>query len=171
MNNTDVIAAEIRNILRAVEDGGELSDEMLSRLETLSGEEIPDQINTLTRVLRDAKLDAESLKGEVAALTKRKRSKEGVVDRVMREIQTLMDAAGLDSLAVGAYRAYTRTGPFSVVLDDAVANVDTLPEDFVRVEKSVNLQLLQQLRSDGRIEKIPSGVTFKQSKYLVVGPR
>lgn len=167
------LSSEIRFILRAVEEsGGELTPEHIAQLNALSGD-IHGAIDTLTKLASEAELEEETTRKAAAAITRSAQRHATRKEKLRGEIQTLMDAAGMDRAEGELFNVSVRLGPLRVVVDSSKVTVENLPIEFVRVTEEVNLQALADAikaneKAGEVVVVIPEGVTTERRKVLYV---
>lgn len=162
------LSIKIRDLLREVEEsGGELNAETLARVEALS-ENAQSYANNLTAIILREQLDEQKMREQAAIFEKCARRHAGWRESAKQTLRQLMDVQGVTSLETELFDVTIRKGPPKITLDTHVVNVDSFPAEYLRVEKSINLQaLLNDIRNN---KPVPDGVGTKQETFLHLAP-
>ncbi len=161
------LSPEIRAILDATEDGGELTDDVLKNIVTLSGD-VPNAVRTLTLWMSESRQEAGDLGEKAAIIARAARVRERRVERLNRELLALMTESDVEFIDVGEFWLEIRLAPERAEIDPAVCTVDNVPAQFLSLKKFFDPYSFHRAKAAG--QPLPQGVTFVRQKYLKVVP-
>lgn len=161
------IQAEIRNVLDAVEDGAELTDEQRAQIDEYLAELATaeaDKVDAFAAVLRREKARVEFLKGEEKRVNSRRTSVERAVEHMRARYLAVMIEAGRDKIKGNTSSIGVQTRPVLVV-DDASRLPDALRDAVTTTIYQPRRADIEQALSDGA--EVP-GAHIEERQHLVV---
>jgi len=138
---------ELLVIVRQIEDGGELTPELLAEIAALESD-FERAVENYAKLITGENWSATMLRQEAAIMTNKARQHEEAAVRLKEALHTLMTLQGSDRVktdlfAVGIYQS----PPSAAVRPDV--DLERLPEEYVRVVKSPNLQKILEDHRNG----------------------
>jgi hypothetical protein len=166
---------QIRAILSQLDDGGEVTDDLIGQLADLerqSGKDFEYQMKVLRELIRSE----DAINAELADLRAFAKKRSEQIRGVKSRIRDLMDVQGLTEVTAGPYKAKFAFNPPSVHIPEnlTVEKWEHLciekPEfrEYLRIEKEISRQSLAEAIKSGK--DVPEGVIFIQGKSLRFTP-
>lgn len=161
------IQAEIRNVLDAVEDGAELTDEQRAQIDEYLAELATaeaDKVDAFAAVLRREKARVDFLKGEEKRVSSRRASVERAVEHMRSRYLAVMVEAGRDKIKGNTSSIGVQTRAVLVV-DDASRLPATLRDEVTTTIYQPRRAEIERALSDGA--EVP-GAHIEERQHLVV---
>lgn len=145
-----------------VENGGEISDELIADLEAVD-KGIERKTNAICRMRAEHSRTADAIDAEIKRLQALKRSHANAADNLKGYLHECMNKAGTDRIETDLFKVWIQNSPPSCEFQ---GDPERLPEEFQRIEISLNVEVARQYWKAGK--ELPNGVSFIQGKHIVI---
>jgi hypothetical protein len=130
-----------------IEDGGEVTPEVLARIDALE-EDFERLVENYAKMIAGENWTATMLRQEAAVMVAKARAHEEAENRLKKALHDLLTLRGADRVATDLFVVAINKSPPSAAVKDGVT-VDDLPEEYVRVTKAPNLQKILEDHRNG----------------------
>lgn len=134
-------------IVRQIEDGGEVTPEILAQIEALDTD-FEKLVETYAKLVTGENWSAVMLRGEAAIMTSKARQHEQAAERFKQALHDLLTLRETKRVSTDLFVVSVDKSPPSASVK-ADVEVDALPEQYVRVVKTPNLQKILEDHRNG----------------------
>ena len=161
MANLYTLHAEVRNILAAVEDGGgELTDELLARIDAITGS-IESTLDAYGALVREAESRVAARQAEIDRLAAANKTDANAARRFREHLLAVMTLAGTRKIRTALFQAWIQASPPSAT---CTVDPEQLPPEFRRVRiEADRTAALAHWKDTGQA---PEGFEILQSEHL-----
>jgi len=152
---------ELESILS--ENGGELTPELESRLDALLSQG-KDKIEAAACVVREMDAHAEALRAEAKRLADRAVSFDNQAERLKQRMVYAVDAAFGGKLKTDRFTIWAQNSAGGVQFE--CADVSKLPDDLVKVTRSLNKDAAKELYKRGELPAEILAAEYEGKRYL-----
>lgn len=160
---------EIRDLVRQIEDGTEVTPEVLAQIEALETE-FEAKVETYAKLVAGENLTASSLRQEAAIMLHRARHHETCAERFKQAAFDLLNAYKTDEVKTPLFKVTINASPPSADLRPGVT-VDQLPGEYVRVTRVPHLQKILEDHRAGVPLPADLVVVNTDNKHLRIRPK
>lgn len=162
--------AELTAVLRTIEDGGELTDDVLAAVQAIEASN-PDCIDNLCRLIRETTVAAIASRGESAWFTNRARQQENATGRFKQLLLQRMLLLGLQGTSTPLFSVDVRKGPPKLVVPDGFDPVLLVDgwDRFIRAKYELDSEEMK--RAIKANDPVPPRFSLVQDDYVKISPR
>jgi hypothetical protein len=154
---------ELLALVHSIGDDGELTKDTLARITTLEGE-YPDRVEGVVKVINALKGRAAALKAQADMFRRAASRNEIAVENLREHLLNSLRQMGVDGVKGPNFAVRVKESPPSIVVD--LASLETLPEEYVIVERRADKRKLLQYWKDNGV--LFDGVEVFQGEHLDV---
>ena len=142
------LKGEYLALLEMAEDPDTDAEALADTLESLNYD-IEEKADAYAAVIEELNADVTKIDAEIKRLTARKKVISGNADRIKQNLQDTMTAIGKKKIktALHTISVAKNGGKIPLVIDDI--DIDDLPDIFVKVEKSINKNIIREYLEKG----------------------
>ena len=143
------LTEEYMQLLERAEDPDVDPEVLADTREGLTGE-IEDKADGYAYVIDSINADVETIDKEIKRLQARKKMLTGNADRIKQHLWACLKAIGMRRLKTAKHSfTIAKNGGKAPVMLDPALDIDALPEEFVKVEKSIAMDTVRSYLEDG----------------------